>query len=69
MSIQQLIRERDNRYNEFIEAREDWIQSEAELTNAIDEQKLDERSSAARKYVFFICMSLSVAVAAAKWWS
>ena len=68
-TIDELRQQCHARYEEYEDARSEWIESEAKLALAIqDEQTIQNNDRRARKMVFFACLGMTVVTMLAKWW-
>ena len=59
-----------DRYEEYDNARTEWVEAEADLALALqDEERIASNDQRARKMVFFVCAGMTVATMVAKWLS
>jgi hypothetical protein len=68
--IDELRQQCHDRYEEYDNARTEWLEAEANLVLALqDEEKIANNDQRARKIVFFACFGMTIVTMAAKWWS
>lgn len=69
-NIDELRQHCQDRYEEYDNARTEWVEAEANLALALQEEaEIEASDRRARKIMFFACFGMTVATMVAKWWN